>query len=329
MNDNLNIALSTLKGNNTVGANNLTSIKKSVNLGDWINAQIGKGLLNVDPDGHPITSSGGLTTQPNYLLGLQPAVLTATSKDNIFLGNNVGSNITRDANNNVIIGKQSGSQGTFRFAERNTIIGYQAGVNMTGGDDNVLLGTQAGNNILSGSSNILMGWRSGYTGTTITGNIFLGSGSGSYLGTGSNNIMVGATAGYYKASGNNNILIGNSAGRTAGGVNSVMVGSFAGRNNTGGACVFLGHYAGFNETGADKLYISNSDTANPLIKGDFSTGVLEINSTLVIKSQTAAAASALTPAEGMLVNVSTTDGTFTSTGLWLYQGAAWTKFTVV
>jgi hypothetical protein len=38
---------------------------------------------------------------------------------------------------------------------------------------------------------------------------------------------------------------------------------------------------------------------------------------------TATAASAITPAEGMLLFVSNTDATFTSVGLWSYQNGAW------
>lgn len=42
---------------------------------------------------------------------------------------------------------------------------------------------------------------------------------------------------------------------------------------------------------------------------------------------TAAAASAITPANGMVVCVSDTDGTFTSVGFWGYNGGAWNKLT--
>jgi hypothetical protein len=47
-------------------------------------------------------------------------------------------------------------------------------------------------------------------------------------------------------------------------------GYFAGRNNlTGSRNVFLGSQAGENETTSDNLYISNSNTTTPLIKGKF------------------------------------------------------------
>jgi hypothetical protein len=44
-----------------------------------------------------------------------------------------------------------------------------------------------------------------------------------------------------------------------------------------------------------------------------------------IKPMTAAQASAITPAEGLFVFVSDTNGTFTSIGLWCYENAAWAK----
>lgn len=54
------------------------------------------------------------------------------------------------------------------------------------------------------------------------------------------------------------------------------------------------------------------------------TGNATINSVLTLTPITATAASALTPTLGMLVVVSNTNGTFTSIGLWFYNGSAWT-----
>jgi hypothetical protein len=41
--------------------------------------------------------------------------------------------------------------------------------------------------------------------------------------------------------------------------------------------VFLGYRAGFNETGSNELYIDNSDTASPLVWGDFGNDILAVN----------------------------------------------------
>jgi hypothetical protein len=65
------------------------------------------------------------------------------------------------------------------------------------------------------------------------------------------------------------------------GINNLGLGSNAGMmNSTGNGNIFIGYDAGYNETGSNKLYISNSNTSAPLIGGDFSTGVVTINSIL-------------------------------------------------
>lgn len=73
-----------------------------------------------------------------------------------------------------------------------------------------------------------------------------------------------------------NVLLGYNAGSaiTAGGTNT-LIGSGAGAALvTGAGNVFLGYQAGAAETGSDKLYIDNSNTATPLIGGDFSANTL-------------------------------------------------------
>lgn len=60
-------------------------------------------------------------------------------------------------------------------------------------------------------------------------------------------------------------------------------GSYAGSGNINGSGnVFLGYQAGYNETGSNKLYISNSSTNFPLIKGDFTTRDLTIYGSLTV-----------------------------------------------
>jgi len=56
-----------------------------------------------------------------------------------------------------------------------------------------------------------------------------------------------------------------------------------------------------------------------------STLTLSATGAIIIPPITATAASALTPAEGMELNVSNTNGTFTSIGKWQYIGGAWVK----
>ena len=58
---------------------------------------------------------------------------------------------------------------------------------------------------------------------------------------------------------------------------NTAVGSGAGWNSLGSGNVFLGCGAGYHETGSDKLYINNDTSSTPLIYGDFSTGMVGIN----------------------------------------------------
>jgi hypothetical protein len=54
------------------------------------------------------------------------------------------------------------------------------------------------------------------------------------------------------------------------GSQNTALGWQAGRYNvTGSRNVFLGYAAGINETSSDNLYISNTNTSTPLIKGKF------------------------------------------------------------
>ncbi|MGY8771681.1 MAG: YadA-like family protein, partial [Pirellulales bacterium] len=49
--------------------------------------------------------------------------------------------------------------------------------------------------------------------------------------------------------------------------------------------VFIGYDAGSSETGSNTLYIDNSDTSAPLIKGDFNANALKVNGTLAVTRQ--------------------------------------------
>ena len=51
----------------------------------------------------------------------------------------------------------------------------------------------------------------------------------------------------------------------------------------------------YNEAGSNKLYIANSNTATPLIKGDFVSGTVAINNVLQITPQNPLPAAASYP----------------------------------
>jgi hypothetical protein len=305
----------------------------------------------------------GVTTgDANVFIGLYSGYNVSTASFNIALGNHAfegGAAITGESNiaigdralesaeggllRNVVIGNDAGSGGTFASATDNVIIGTNTGSSIVSGDHNVNIGTGAGYSNTTGVRNVCIGKAAGKYSVTAFDNISIGyyAGAGAAL-TGGYNVFMGVKSGYNAAGASeHNIAIGYYAGKSisggsfnvfmgwsagianAAGTNNVAIGWYAGGSNvTGNKNVFIGYGAGGSETTSNKLHIAN-DSSSSLIYGDFATGITTLNSTLVIAAQTAAAAAALTPAEGMIVNVSTTDATFLTTGLWKYQGAAW------
>jgi len=131
-------------------------------------------------------------------------------------------------------------------------------------------------------------------------NLFVGFESGKANTTGTPNTFIGYQSGYSNVSGTPNTFIGYQSGYS---------------NTTGGGHVFLGNQAGYSETGSNKLYISNSNTATPLIGGDFSTNIVTIKSVLQLAPLAAAPFSG-TEVLGMIyVN--------TDTHIYMWNGTAW------
>lgn len=290
----------------------------------------------------------------NVVLGV--SIEACNGAENVLIGSGLGYD-EFTGSRNVFIGKAVGKYGT-PSGDDNISMGYKSsygygdGSHVLSGSDNVIMGVHAAMYGLEGSSNVVIGNRAlGYAyGKTSSGqrNIFMGFKAGYYQdGNAGDNIVMGTYSGYNLTSGAMNIFMGYNAGREGlSSTKNIAMGWYSlGQNTTGnyntsigyGAGssvlsgdrnVFIGRYAGQSETGDDTLHVG-SLASRTLLGGDFSAGIVTIERAGVILPVTATIASALTPVEGMEVNVSSTDGTFTSTGKWIYQGAAWAKFTVV
>lgn len=118
-------------------------------------------------------------------------------------------------------------------------------------------------------------------------NTFIGFDAGTAITSGSNNLAIGAGALETNVTGAFNVAVGRLAlvGNTSGGSN-VAIGSYAGANAKGSYNIFIGDGAGSNATGNDKLYIHNSNSATPLIYGDFFERNLGVNGRLLVGSHT-------------------------------------------
>ncbi|RYU97359.1 tail fiber domain-containing protein [Emticicia agri] len=116
---------------------------------------------------------------------------------------------------------------------------------------------------------------------------FVGFNAGLENTTGTDNTAIGAGALENKVSGNFNTAIGRVAlANNISGMSNVAIGSYAGYNATGSYNVFIGDGAGSDATGNDKLYIHNSNTATPLIYGDFFERNMGVNGRLIIGAHT-------------------------------------------
>ncbi|MBN1819109.1 MAG: tail fiber protein, partial [Prolixibacteraceae bacterium] len=196
----------------------------------------------------------------------------------VFLGTGAGTN-NLALNYNVGIGigaLLTNSNGPF-----NTATGYQALYSNSNGDKNSATGYKALFSNTSGGHNVAFGENALYTNTTGHKNTALGTRSLFSNTEGIFNSAVGYGAMYENTMGNYNTSFGHESNYfNQEGSNNTIIGYNAGRgssvhNKSGN--IFLGYRAGYNETGDNKLYIENSNSATPLIYGDFSTDLARIN----------------------------------------------------
>lgn len=174
---------------------------------------------------------------------------------------------------NVGIGYQAGYGNSGHNYSNCVFIGYKAGFAVEDPVDMVCIGYRAGQGVVNGQYSCYIGPDAGITNQNGLYNVGIGYGSlaGTIGQVASYNVGIGPQSGYGITSGDYNVLIGYQAGyNIAAALRSV----------------FIGYQAGYNETGSDKLYIANSNTATPLIKGDFSTSVLTVNGMLIVEKDT-------------------------------------------
>ncbi len=173
----------------------------------------------------------------------------------------------------------------------NSFIGSLAGQRNVNGALNTAIGASALRLNINNSNNTAIGpsaLLSLSAGTANNANTAIGPRSLDALTGGASNAAIGTDAGGKLITGSGNLMIGHATGANkTGGDFNTLLGSGAGSNNgVGSNNVMIGYLAGANETGSDKLYISNSATATPLIQGDFAAGTLDINGKTSIRGGT-------------------------------------------
>ena len=189
--------------------------------------------------------------------------------------------------NNRILAIDSGTRSQL-------FVGYQAGLNTEIDGDayrNTAIGHDALKTNIKGDYNTAVGFSSLSLNANDADGLNTAIGAYSlWQATGAGNTGLGSYVGYNQSGGNNNVLIGSYAGNggpsgTYAKSNNTMIGYASGHNClTGDGNVFLGYMAGLDETGSNKLYIENSNSASPLIYGEFDTDIVAINGTLSVNT---------------------------------------------
>lgn len=216
----------------------------------------------------------------NYFSGYQAGYSNTTGFINTFSGYKAGY-LNLSGSYNTALGNASLYSNT--TGGSNTAIGFNTLYQNSTGSGNTAVGWDSLGDSISSSSNTGVGSESLRRNITGNSNTALGNGAIGWNTSGSSNIAVGVNSLHYGDGGDSNIIIGNSAGYFLTGDNNVFIGHQAGASSSvtsGTGNVFLGYQAGYSETGSNKLYVDNSNTASPLIYGDFSSDALTVNGTL-------------------------------------------------
>lgn len=242
------------------------------------------GLIDVDPKANVFLGyvAGGynplaMTGTKNAGIGRAALLSNTTGNDNSAIGgNSLFSNTT--GNGNVAFGSEA--------LLANTTGSYNIGIGTgplhtnTIGNYNVGIGYRALYNN-TGSYNFALGNSALETNTTGTFNSAYGDAALNSNTTGAYNFALGWHAAFTNQTGSSNLAIGNQAlNNNIVGNDNTAVGNQAGYLSTGNANIFLGSGAGNNAAFSgvsNTLIIANTNTATPLVNGNFANKTLKID----------------------------------------------------
>lgn len=248
------------------------------------------------------------SAEDNTAVGSQAGLRITTGGGNTLVGENAGVNITSGEESTVVGCEAGQAQQTagsmvalgFRALNKSTVggnvavgtqamelsstsvenvaVGHKAMQLNTTGSKNVALGFEAMRNASTAGSNVAVGDQAGKALTGGGENVLVGLGAAAALTTGSENVAIGTSALSTSTVGKGNVAVGSAALLQATGNKNVAVGIAAGLSCTGSSNIFIGNEAG-EAAGAvsNKLYIDVTNTATPLILGDFATSSLTLS----------------------------------------------------
>ena len=193
----------------------------------------------------------------NTALGYRTMFNLTTASNNMAIGESaLEDNLSAD--NNVAIG---GIAGQHTITSNNTIIGYSAGRTFTTGALNTIIGSTALLSATNANVSVAIGYGA------------MGSQTNS-----SRNIAIGVNASLNGSTGANNITIGTEANRDNNGSNNTVIGDQALFGPTGvTGAVAIGYNVAQSGISSNQLWIDNSSTTSPLIRGYFTPDSLVVN----------------------------------------------------
>ncbi len=247
----------------SVGA--LGTVQASDGAGNCIAADVGLSVKVGTGTGNNVLGIGSMasntTGSGNIAIGDGTLNSNTTGGNNIALGGNALNNIDV-VSNNIAIGSAAMRFTSSASSSANIAIGPQAMQNSGASSSSIAIGVGAGL-ANAGNENIYIGDVAGTNQTTGLDNVFIGGHALSAGGGGSTNTVLGFSA-----------MVGGA------GSDNTIIGAGAGGAGDGNGNVFLGRSAGSAEIGSNKLYIDNTNTATPLIGGDFLARTITIGGSI-------------------------------------------------
>ncbi len=265
------------------------------------NMAFGRGALNANTTGND-----------NVAIGYN-AILLGNGTDNVAIGSGALDANSGNSTRNIAIG--AGALGSHAGANGNSIaIGYSALSGTTASRNNVVVGTSAGGNY-SGLDNVAIGQSAGAA-AAVSYNTALGS-SAATGNTGTGNTAIGYLSAESKTSGNYNVNIGYRSGSPSNtGSNQFSLNL----TNVANGMDFIS-----DVSGASRRWAMNGTTTS--LTATTPSAALDIQSTtggLKLPTMTATQGSAISsPADGLMIYVTSTDATFTSIGFWGRLSGVW------
>ncbi len=301
--DNKNIAIGTdaLTGNAT-GYDNIAI--------GYLAANTATGNRNVAIGRESLTKSTG---NHNVAIGYQSLINNTDGWGNIAIGR-AAMYVNTTGDKNTVVGYEAMPNGN---VGNNCVFGYRAMYNNSGKNNSVAIGYEALRGAGAGDNNVGVGYQVLRSMTSASYNTSVGYTAMRSTTTGSYNSSLGNSTLYSNTTGEYNTAIGDSAlYSSTTSASNVALGYRAGYATTGSNNVFLGYEAGSAETSSEKLYIENSNSATPLIWGDFANDSITINGTLEVEGNILTKGNWVTndgDNEGMYVDIDGNVGIGTST----------------